>query len=151
MPASPRTASPADAGEAVAIGQRSTRQRRAVVSALDEIEAFVSAQQLYQRLQADGTSVGLTTVYRTLQALADAGEADSIVQEDGEVLYRRCSGDHHHHLVCRDCGVTVEVQDADLEAWARRIARRHGFRDVTHSLELRGLCPECAAPARRRS
>ncbi len=151
MPASPRTSSPADAGEEVAIGQRSTRQRRAVVSALDEIEAFVSAQQLHQRLVTDGTSVGLTTVYRTLQALADAGEADLIVQEDGEVLYRRCSGDHHHHLVCHDCGVTVEVQDADLEAWAQRIAHRHGFQDVTHSLELRGLCPACADGSPRRS
>lgn len=151
MSASPRATPFTDSGEPLTIGQRSTRQRRAVVGALDDIEAFVSAQQLHQMLVSSGTPVGLTTVYRTLQALAEAGEADSIVQEDGEVLYRRCSGDHHHHLVCRDCGVTVEVQDSDLEAWARRIARRHGYRDVTHSLELRGLCPECAAPSRRRS
>lgn len=117
------------------------------MGALDGIEAFVSAQQLHQHLVTNGTPIGLTTVYRTLQALADAGEADSIVQDDGEVLYRRCSGDHHHHLVCRACGMTVEVQEADLEAWARRISRRHGFTEVTHSIELRGLCPACATPS----
>jgi Fur family ferric uptake transcriptional regulator len=118
-----------------------------VVSALGDLDAFVSAQQLHQCLVAEGSPVGLTTVYRTLQALAEAGEADTIVQPDGEVLYRRCSGEHHHHLVCTSCGVTVEVQDDDLEGWAHRIARRHGFRDVTHSLELRGVCATCAARA----
>lgn len=91
---------------------RATRQRAAVAAALDEVDEFRSAQELHDMLKHKGDAVGLTTVYRTLQNLADAGEVDVLRTSDGESVYRRCSsGEHHHHLVCRVCGKAVEVED----------------------------------------
>jgi len=89
---------------------RATRQRVAVSSILDEIDDFRSAQDIHAILRSRGDSVGLTTVYRTLQSLADAGKVDVLRTGEGESVYRRCSTSHHHHLVCRNCGRTVEVE-----------------------------------------
>src|SRR5881275_3040294 len=88
---------------------RSTPQKRALSAVLEEADGFLSAQDLHAELRARGQRVGLTTVYNQLRALAEAGQVDSLRAEDGEALYRRCGSDgHHHHLVCRRCGRTVE-------------------------------------------
>ena len=123
---------------------RATRQRAAVSSILDEIDDFRSAQDIHAILRSRGDSVGLTTVYRTLQALADAGKVDVLRTGDGESVYRRCSTSHHHHLVCRNCGRTVEVEGPAVERWAEKIGAEHGFVRVTHNVEVFGTCPECA-------
>lgn len=125
---------------------RSTRQRTAVAAALDEVDEFRSAQELHDMLKHKGDSVGLTTVYRTLQSLADAGEVDVLRTSEGESVYRRCStGDHHHHLVCRMCGKAVEVEGPAVESWADSIAAQHGYVNVAHTVEIFGTCAECAA------
>ncbi|MCX2969847.1 MULTISPECIES: Fur family transcriptional regulator [Streptomyces] len=124
---------------------RSTRQRAAVAAALSEVEEFRSAQELHDMLKHRGDSVGLTTVYRTLQSLADAGEVDVLRTDEGEAVYRRCStDDHHHHLVCRSCGKAVEVEGPAVERWADAVASEHGFVDVAHTVEVFGTCGECA-------
>jgi Fur family ferric uptake transcriptional regulator len=123
---------------------RATRQRAAVSSILDEIDDFRSAQDIHAILRSRGDSVGLTTVYRTLQALADAGKVDVLRTGDGESVYRRCSTSHHHHLVCRNCGRTVEVEGPAVERWAEKIGAEHGFVRVTHNVEIFGTCPDCA-------
>ncbi|HEX8631962.1 MAG TPA: transcriptional repressor [Catenuloplanes sp.] len=122
---------------------RNTRQRSAVSALLAQLEGFHSAQQLHAMLRERGERVGLTTVYRTLQGLADAGEIDVMRPPGGEHLYRRCSEGHHHHLVCRSCGRTVEVEGPAVEAWAERVAARHAFADVSHTMEIFGTCPGC--------
>jgi Fur family ferric uptake transcriptional regulator len=124
---------------------RNTRQRTAVRDLLADCEGFHSAQDLHAILRERGERVGLTTVYRTLQGLADAGEIDVMRPPGGEHLYRRCSQGHHHHLVCRSCGRTVEVEGPAVETWAERVAGKHGFSDVSHTMEIFGTCPECAA------
>jgi Fur family ferric uptake transcriptional regulator len=124
---------------------RQTRQRTAVKALLDDLDEFRSAKQLHDLLREQGASVGLTTVYRSLQALADAGEVDLLVNDDGETLYRRCSEHHHHHLVCRSCGTTVEIAGPDVETWADDVAAEHGFTAVSHTVELFGLCADCSA------
>jgi Fur family transcriptional regulator, ferric uptake regulator len=124
--------------------QRNTRQRGAVAALLDEVEGFYSAQDLYAMLRERGERVGLTTVYRTLQSLADAGDVDVMRPPGGEHLYRRCSDGHHHHLVCRSCGRAVEVEGPAVENWADKVAAKNGFVDVSHTLEIFGTCPECA-------
>jgi Fur family transcriptional regulator, ferric uptake regulator len=126
---------------------RSTRQRAAVAAALDEVDEFRSAQELHDLLRHRGDSVGLTTVYRTLQSLADAGEVDVLRTDDGEAMYRRCSRGHHHHLVCRSCGRTVEVEGPAVEKWADAVAATHGFVDVAHTMEIFGTCAQCAERA----
>jgi Fur family ferric uptake transcriptional regulator len=123
---------------------RATRQRAAVSTVLDNLDDFRSAQDIHDVLRHRGDPVGLSTVYRTLQALADAGEVDVLRTDDGESVYRRCSTGHHHHLVCRSCGRTVEVEGAAVERWATRTAAEHGFTDVTHTLEVFGTCAACA-------
>ena len=124
---------------------RNTKQRSAVSAVLAEAEGFHSAQDLHAMLRERGERVGLTTVYRTLQGLADAGAIDVMRPPGGEHLYRRCSQGHHHHLVCRSCGRAVEVEGPAVEAWADRVAAKHGFVDVSHTMEIFGTCPECAA------
>lgn len=128
---------------------RPTRQRAAVSAVLAQVDDFRTAQELHDLLRQRGESVGLTTVYRTLQALADAGQVDVLRTDDGESAYRRCSGRHHHHLVCRRCGRTVEVEQPALERWATQVAAEHGFTEITHTLEIFGVCPDCAGTADR--
>ncbi len=126
-------------------GVRTTRQRTAVAELLERVDGFKSAQDLHDLLRADGASVGLTTVYRHLQSLADAGQVDVLRNDDGEAVYRRCPTDaHHHHLVCRSCGRSVEVEGPEVEAWASGIASAHGFTDVGHTVEVFGTCGDCA-------
>lgn len=122
---------------------RSTRQFEAVRDALADVDEFRSAQDIYAALRAAGDRVGLATVYRALQSLAESGEADVLRTPDGESVYRACSRTHHHHLVCRTCGRAVEVQGPAVERWTDRMATEHGFSDVSHTLELFGICPPC--------
>ncbi|PRW64119.1 Fur family transcriptional regulator [Actinopolyspora mortivallis] len=126
-------------------GLRATRQRAAVSRLLNEIDDFRSAQELHEKLRHRGEGIGLTTVYRTLQSLAEAGEVDVLRSESGEAVYRKCSDQHHHHLVCRHCGRTVEVADPPVEDWAERIAAEHGFSQVHHTVEIVGTCADCGA------
>ena len=141
----------AAASEAAALpGVRTTRQRTAVADVLSRVDGFRSAQDLHDLLRQDGASVGLTTVYRHLQALADAGQVDVLRTGDGEAVYRRCPTDTHHHLVCRSCGRSVEVEGPEVETWAARIADVHGFTEVSHTVEVFGTCSSCAGGVRRK-
>jgi Fur family transcriptional regulator, ferric uptake regulator len=124
---------------------RSTRQRSAVTDLLSEVDDFRSAQDIHGLLLNRGTKIGLRTVYRTLQQLADVGAVDVMRTGDGEAVYRRCSTGHHHHLVCRECGRTVEVEGPAVERWAERVAKDHGFTDIGHTIEVFGMCPDCSA------
>jgi Fur family ferric uptake transcriptional regulator len=131
---------------------RSTRQKRAIAEVLAETEAFRSAQDLHAALRSRGSHVGLTTVYNQLRALADAGQVDVVRAEDGETLYRRCESErHHHHVLCRDCGRTVEVSGVAVERWANSVAAAAGFVEVTHTVEVVGTCADCARRSRRRT
>ena len=123
--------------------QRRTRQRTAVQEVLAELHEFRTAQQIHDELRQRGDSIGLTTVYRTLQSLSEAGELDALRTSDGETAYRRCSDGHHHHLVCRSCGRTVEVSGPAVERWANAVAAENGFREVSHDLEIFGTCERC--------
>jgi Fur family ferric uptake transcriptional regulator len=124
---------------------RNTRQRRAVAAILQDLDGFASAQEIHDLLRHRGESVGLSTVYRNLQALVDAAEVDALRNDDGETLYRQCSTGHHHHLVCRACGRTVEVEGPTVERWADAIAAENGFADVAHTLEIFGTCGDCGS------
>lgn len=125
--------------------KRNTWQREAVRSELARSEAFTSAQALYSTLRDAGSPIGLATVYRALADLALDGEADSL-QQDGESLYRACSSSsHHHHLICRSCGLTVEIEADAVEEWARSVAAQHGFTQPNHVVDVFGLCSACSA------
>lgn len=123
--------------------KRSTWQKTAVREALANASGFVSAQELYQVLVLQDQKIGLTTVYRALTDLVQLGEADSLASAEGETKYRNCGTDHHHHLICRECGKAVEFELAGFEAAAAQLALSHGFKDVSHSIELFGICAQC--------
>ena len=126
-----------------ATGRRSTRQQRAVADVLQTSDGFLSAQDIHATLRQQGDPVGLATVYRALQGLVETGEADVLRNAAGEAIYRGCSTGHHHHLVCRSCGRTVEVSGPTVERWANKVAEEHGYTDVSHLLELFGICADC--------
>ncbi len=124
---------------------RGTRQAEALSAALDSLSGFCSAQQIHAELRRHGESIGLTTVYRHLQVLSEDGRVDTIRDPGGETLYRRCrSNAHHHHLTCRVCGRSVEVEGRAVERWAEQVANEAGFAEVDHTVELFGVCPDCA-------
>ena len=123
---------------------RNTAQRREVISALSQVQGFVSAQDLHGLITKNGGAIALATVYTQLKKLAEGDDVDLVMTDRGETLYRRCVIDiHHHHLACRVCGATVEVDAPDLELWANEIAAKHGYRDLRHVLELNGICTTC--------
>ena len=125
---------------------RGTRQAEAIVSALAGMPGFSSAQDIHAELRSRGENVGLTTVYRHLQVLTEQGSLDTIRDASGETLYRQCgSSSHHHHLTCRECGRSVEVEGRVVEQWAEKVSAEAGFTAVDHTVELFGLCPDHAA------
>lgn len=125
---------------------RATRQGAVIEETLAASDDFRTAQDLHARLRAQGAGVGLTTVYRHLQRLANAGEVDTVRTGNGEIAYRLCGGKgHHHHLVCRQCGRVVDIDGPNIETWLRRVARDAGFVDIDHTVELAGTCSDCAA------
>ena len=127
------------------MAQRNTWQRERVREALADVRGFVSAQTLHGTLRDENTGIGLATVYRALAGLVASGDADSLLCPDGGALYRACSTQgHHHHLICRRCGLTVEIEATDVEQWAQRTAAMHGFRDAEHVVDVFGLCTPCA-------
>lgn len=127
--------------------QRRTRQRSTIAGLVDSLDGFRTAQDIHELLRARGESVGLATVYRALQTMAEAGEVDMVRTPDGQASYRACGtgeGHHHHHLICRSCGTAVEFGADGVESLIETLASRHGFTDVDHSLELHGVCAACA-------
>jgi Fur family ferric uptake transcriptional regulator len=130
------------------MAQRNTWQRERVREELNDARGFVSAQELHARLRDADTGIGLATVYRALATLAADGAADSLQSPEGESLYRACvSRGHHHHLICRSCGLAVEIEASEVEQWAQRTAARHGFTQAEHVVDIFGLCAACAKAA----
>ncbi len=126
--------------------RRNTTQRAAIMHVLAGTDEFQSAQDLHGALRAGGSTIGLATVYRALQEMAGGGDLDTVRTASGEVLYRQCAQPaHHHHLVCRQCGRTQEVEAPSVEQWARAVAAEYGYTDINHELELFGTCAQCSA------
>lgn len=147
MPVAVQRPGDSAAGTARRIGVRTTKQRTAVVEVLQDRDNFLSARQIHRELGDRGFSVGLTTVYRTLQSLVDADAADVLHTGAGEAVYRLCSDEHHHHLLCTSCGATVEIGGGPVEQWAAELAEAHGYLMTGHSAEIFGLCARCRRSA----
>lgn len=107
-----------------------------LIAVLERTGGFASAQELHQILRREGDGIGLTTVYRALQSLVDDKIVDLLRREDGEAIYRLCGDTHHHHLVCKSCGDTVEIEGGAIEKWAKTMAEEFGFREVGHTAEI---------------
>ncbi len=108
----------------------------------------MSAYEVHRTARLTAPELGLSTVYRTLLTLSEAGVVDAIGQHDGEATYRLCSGGHHHHLICDRCRTVVELSECDLTEVEDRIASEHGFTVTGHSLTFHGVCGPCAGRSR---
>jgi Fur family ferric uptake transcriptional regulator len=124
-------------------GVRPTRQRVVVFEELASEPNDVTAIQLYERLRARGEHVSLATVYRALALLSEQGVVDMLTHHAGELCYRLCGDEHHHHLVCTECHRVVELAGCDLDTWVKRSAKQHGFSATSHQVEIAGLCGDC--------
>jgi Fur family transcriptional regulator, ferric uptake regulator len=125
-------------------GVRATRQRLEILGELARERDDVTAQALWSRLRKRrGSSVGLATVYRTLTLLHEKGAVDALSHHGGELCYRLCGSEHHHHLVCTSCHRVVEIDECGLDEWVNAIAAAHDFEPTAHSVELSGLCASC--------
>lgn len=123
---------------------RNTRQRRLISEQLAARSEFRTAQQVHAELAETDETPSLATTYRVLASLAETGEADTWRTPDGELAYRHCSPGHHHHLICRNCGLTIEISGGPAEAWVASVASQHGFTQPDHRVEIFGLCSACS-------
>lgn len=126
---------------------RVTRPRMLIEQTLSELSRFATAQEITDILRHRGTRIGTTTAYRNLQLMADQGKLD-IIHLNGETLYRTCiDRHHHHHIMCRSCGKTIEIEIPGLEQWIEQAVAKLHYTGVTHELEIYGICPHCAQKA----
>jgi Fur family ferric uptake transcriptional regulator len=141
-----RTFVPSTAQEVLASsGIRVTRQRLQVLEALAAEPNDATAQEIFETLRARGVSIGLATVYRALGLLSSNGVVDALVHRPGEICYRLCGEDHHHHLTCTECHQVVELGECELDPWLDRLGSAHGFAVTGHSVEVTGVCADCKA------
>lgn len=124
-------------------GIPATRQRLQVVEELARESNDATAAQLYDRLRRKGVPIGQATVYRTLALLHEKGAVDTFTHHAGELCYRLCGEEHHHHLTCTNCHRVVELDNCDLQPWVAKSASRHGFKATSHQVEIAGLCSDC--------
>lgn len=124
---------------------RNTWQKRAIDEVLDSSPDFLSAQQVHHSVAESGRTVSLATVYRVLQSQVEDGVVDILALDDGQTLFRKCeSTGHHHHLVCRNCRATEEIAAPKIEQWADHVGQDFGYTQIDHTLEIYGICPQCA-------
>ena len=129
----------------VGIGVRPTKQRLLVLETLAAEPHDATAQEIHARLRETGERVGLATVYPALSVLREKHVVDELSHRSGETCYRLCSPGHHHHLVCSSCHRVEELEDCEIDAWVTKASQRHGFRPASHTVEVVGLCADCAA------
>ncbi len=126
--------------------RRNSSRRNLILEHLQGVDRFLSSQEIHKQMKSRGESLGLATVYRQLEILVDEGHLDSIVSPQGEKLFRHCGVDesHHHHIICRKCGMTRQIEISEVEEMAELAAKRYKFTGVTHNLEIFGLCEKCS-------
>jgi Fur family ferric uptake transcriptional regulator len=131
-------------------GYKLTPQRRAIVEIIANRHEHLTPAAIYESVHDEYPTVGLVTVYRTLDVLTDLGLLCRVHTEDGcqSYLMRRRTG-HHHHIVCSSCGTVADFTRCDIETMERKISRQTGFKIQGHLLEFEGLCSRCAKAAAR--
>ena len=126
-------------------GLRRGGARRAVVEFLDGQDCCRSAQEIHDGIAADGGAVGVASVYRALDTLAELRLVQRVDAGDGIARFEpaRTDDHHHHHLVCDDCGKVEPFEDPALESAIERVAGGRGYAVAAHDVVLRGACEDC--------
>ena len=125
-------------------GLRHTPQRDTILAVFLSTEKHVSAEELYKLVRKKDSSIGYTTVYRTLKLLSESGLCGETEFGDGVLRFEHKFGhEHHDHLICIKCGKFTEVADSGLEKIQENMVKRHGFKSLKHKLEVFGICKRC--------
>ena len=125
---------------------KSTRQRDDIASWFFTVKGHLSADAIYSEVKHMNPGIGFSTVYRTMKLLCESGLVSERHFRDGEALYENVS-EHHDHCICTSCGKIVEFENDKIEELQEAVAKRFGFRLVTHKMELYGICAECRKAA----
>jgi len=128
-------------------GYRSGGARRAVIELLGRQDCCLTAQEIFDGLRAEGRAVGIASVYRVLDLLGERGFVQRIDVGAGMARFEpvHSSGEHHHHLVCEDCGKVEAFSDDGLERALHKVEGRTGYSVAGHDVVLRGACADCSA------
>jgi len=125
-------------------GLKRTSQRDLILDIFLRTEAHLSSEDLYRLVRHEDSSIGQTTVYRTLKLLTEAGLAREVRFGDGITHYEHnYKHQHHDHMICSECGRIIEFFSAELEAIQDAMAARHRFQVTQHLLRIIGVCAEC--------
>ena len=126
-------------------GHRNSGARRAVVELLGRQHCCLTAQEIFDHLRAEGRRVGIASVYRALDQLAELGLVHRIDLGEGLTRFEPAQpdGEHHHHLVCGSCGKVDTFDDPALERAISAVAGSHGYALGHHDVVLRGACGDC--------
>jgi Fur family ferric uptake transcriptional regulator len=125
-------------------GYKITPQRRTVISAIIDNREHLTPAAIHERVIREHPGIGLVTIYRTLEVLAELGFICEVHAGGScrSYLVRRPS-EHHHHLICSDCGKVVDFTDCRLEEIERKLSQETNFKINGHLLEFLGQCREC--------
>ncbi len=125
-------------------GHRSGGARSAVVDLMARQDCCLTAQDVFDRLRADGTVVGIASVYRALDLLSRMSLVRRMDLADAAYYEpAHAGGEHHHHVVCDRCGKVSQFEDEALENAIERLGKRLKFSVAEHDVVLRGSCPDC--------
>jgi Fur family ferric uptake transcriptional regulator len=127
------------------VGLKHTGQRDTILRTFVETRDHLSTDELFRLVKKKDSRIGFTTVYRTLKLLTECGLASEVAFHDGVAryehqFYRR----NHHHMVCTQCGSSVEFFSPEIEKVEKDIGRKHHYRTTRHSFQIFGLCEQCA-------
>ncbi len=121
-----------------------TKERYAVLKAFMALERHITAEELYRHMKDKGASVGLATIYRTLNLFCESGLAEQRQFGDGQARYELTYNvNHHDHLICRQCNKIIEFENREIEKLQEEVAKKHHFKIFSHRLELYGTCATC--------
>lgn len=124
-------------------GMRITKIRRELVDYILGTKDHWTIQDLAERLQTDMPSVGIATIYRTVNLLVDEGAVTRTIVDHGPARFEVTPEEHHDHLSCVICGKIVEFENDQIEKLQEKIAEEHGFVLKDHRMELFGECRDC--------
>ena len=127
-------------------GLRRTAQRDLILEIFLSTEEHLTSEDLHSLVHKKDPTVGLTTIYRTLKLLTEAGLAREVRFGDNKTYYEHhYNHEHHDHMICTECGKVIEFLSPDIEALQDQMASNFGFRPTHHSLRMWGVCSDCEA------
>ncbi len=122
-----------------------TKERSLVLRVFLDSEPHITAEELYRKMKNDGSSIGLATIYRTLNLFCESGLAEQRQFGDGQARYELVYNvKHHDHLICKQCSRIIEFENQEIEALQEKVAKKNNFKIFSHKLELYGICGNCS-------